>query len=755
MQYGYSLTSLNATGKLTRASGSTIDYNFTVNPTTGVVKFVPANATHNLSIALLPGEELNLYFITYVNSSANLYDCNRASYNATDHLNNSILNQYAEKCITILKPKLSVEKWCNVADNTHTSGTDDASPGDTIECYIKLTNYGSSRLSGVVVIDSMPAGWDYLANISSGAWNLNQPEGIVINEYNISSNYNNTVNFTNIILNAGDVRMIAYTAYITDNVTGGINQNCVNATGYDGNNTGYTTPNSCVPIQIHIPKLEVVKDVSQHDVEPGSEPLTTIIVENPTYAPIYNVTITDYLPRGFNFTNGTVKIDGVPTGDPYISGNQSTGAFACDNKSACTGPGAGTNIGLNVTWNKTKIPQLAEIPPKTIIILTFKSHVKCSVCNDTFNNTVNVSGHTGAGAIAVNGTYFEMKGYLADAELYKYASTNSPKYYEYVDYTIVIWNNPRGANIAPLVLNDTMPKYLKYVPGYAYVGNIRLEPTVCGDFKGKASMEAVQNGTGQGNCSTFGYVDSIGDSVGQTLYWNLSRWLFLTPGQQVPIKYRTQVIPGISGSARNDVVLAYLDPEHPELCLDCEFNMDASSVIAIINFSSGDPDPIETYTLNLKPGWNLISVPIRPYNTTLSDVLAPIAGKYTDVAAWNGQWAYRSYAYGSWFGDLATIEPKKGYWIYMTEAANLTIHGGAINSFNITLYGGWNLIGWPSTQSVPLSDLTINYVDFATWEDGRWVYRSYAYGDWFGELDTIEPGKGYWVNTAENSAISK
>ena len=82
------------------------------------------------------------------------------------------------------------------------------------------------------------------------------------------------------------------------------------------------------------------------------------------------------------------------------------------------------------------------------------------------------------GAVGPNGTFFEMRGYLADAELYKYESNNAPTYFEYVDYKIVIWNNPAGANIAPLTLADVMPPYLKYVPGYTYVGDLKLAPVV-------------------------------------------------------------------------------------------------------------------------------------------------------------------------------------------------------------------------------------------------------------------------------------
>ncbi|ODS40603.1 hypothetical protein BEH94_01200 [Candidatus Altiarchaeales archaeon WOR_SM1_SCG] len=735
VQYGHTITT-NGTG-----TAAAVPYNFTVNLTTDPVKFTPDAGP----IILSPGEELILYFNTSVSSAAYDYDCDKASYNATDKMNNSILRKYAEKCITVLKPGAGIRKLSDART---------AEPGSEVEFTLMLENNGKAALYNVTVNDTMSPGWEFL-EVTQSITGMNESE-----QSSAESSTNNIIIFGNITLNAGEKKTIKYTARVTDNASGGINENCANITGYDNTNTGYTDE-YCITITVYKPALEIVKDVSQHDVEPGSEPLITIIIENPTYATVYNITITEFLPRGFNYTDGTAKLDGRKISDPNWTGIRE---FEC---------GSNDTGQLNLTWNftntnftDTDTEALVVIPPKTTRILTFRVHVKCNVQNTTFNNTVSVSGYTGAGAaVGPNSTSFEMRGYIADAELYKYASTNSPTFFEYIDYMVVIWNNPAGANIAPLTLADTMPPYIKYVPGYTYVGDLKIEPTVCGDYTDKAAGNyTAQYG---GNCSDFhGELldgnsgdlfnvtgEQTGDGMGEILFWNLSKWLFLTPGQQVSIKYRAQVIPGVGSTARNNVTLSYLDPEHPELCPDCEFNISSSTVIAI----AGDinlTNPTElNYTLKLEKGWNLISIPIQPDDTSIFSILAPVQGKYIDVAAWNNRWQYRSYAYGDWFGDLAEIEPKKGYWLNMKEADNLTISGKTINEFNITLYRGWNLIGWPSTTAVPVQNLTLTYIDLATWE-GRWNYRSYAYGDWFGDLSEIKPGKGYWINIPRNDTIA-
>ncbi|ODS36489.1 hypothetical protein BEH94_02515 [Candidatus Altiarchaeales archaeon WOR_SM1_SCG] len=645
---------------------------------------------------------------------------------------------------------------------TKTVSSNQARLGDQVIWTITVTNTGENELRNTNITDTIPIKGFTCHNVSSQDGHPGNCTDTGAIWYNVTINASTSETFT----------MITNVTEDVDEINLGINTNYVSLYGQRPDGSWVDDVASAEVTIGDKPRLEVIKSMSQHDVEPGSEPITTIIIQNPTYATIYNVMITDYLPRGFNYTRGTAMLNGIPIDDPDVSGNWLIAdAFPCGDWSVCsTDPRQGTKMGLNLTWNWTNVPALEKIPAKSIMVLTFKSHVKCSVCNTTFNNTVDVSGvDPWDGDNVTADTSYEMTGYIANAKLYKYASDNSPVYYDYVDYTIVIWNDPRGANIAPLILNDTLPQYLQYVPGYDFVGDLKIKPTVCGDFKNRVHKNTTQLGTDQGNCSAFGYNDSTrsddpADTVGETLYWNLSKWLFLTPGQQVSIKYRTQVIPGIRGTAINNVALSYLDPEHPDVCPDCIFYMDASEVIGIIggaiavetDTGNDTPEPaISSYTLELNKGWNLISIPIKPENLSISAVLAPIEGKYTDVATWNGAWEYHSYAYGDWFGDLAAIEPKKGYWIYMTEPSELEVTGTTNYDRETNLYGGWNLIGSTSTEpaalDTALSSIAGKYIDVATW-NGAWEYRSYAYGDWFGELDTIEPGKGYWINMAEGDS---
>jgi len=103
------------------------------------------------------------------------------------------------------------------------------------------------------------------------------------------------------------------------------------------------------------------------------------------------------------------------------------------------------------------------------------------------------------------------------------------------------------------------------------------------------------------------------------------------------------------------------------------------------------------------------------------------------------------------------LEPSKGYWVYMKEAANLTINGYAPDK-NISLDSGWNLIGWPSNETTQvieaLASINNSYDKVFTYDqNGGWEYMAYYDGTWYGYLDVMKPGKGYWIYMEEAGSL--
>ena len=134
--------------------------------------------------------------------------------------------------------------------------------------------------------------------------------------------------------------------------------------------------------------------------------------------------------------------------------------------------------------------------------------------------------------------------------------------------------------------------------------------------------------------------------------------------------------------------------------------------------------------------------------------LSTINGNYSIVWAYNASDTadhWKKYDPLAPFGnDLTSIVPGKGYWIMMTNNDVLLITGTSPES--IDLKTSWNLIGYNSLVSLPITDALSSI-------DGNysiiWAYNASDTADhWkkydsqapFGnDLSIMEPGKGYWI----------
>lgn len=104
------------------------------------------------------------------------------------------------------------------------------------------------------------------------------------------------------------------------------------------------------------------------------------------------------------------------------------------------------------------------------------------------------------------------------------------------------------------------------------------------------------------------------------------------------------------------------------------------------------------------------------------------------------------------FSDLHEMREGSGYWVKMTSRDTLKIYGtdpGKIRS----LTAGWNLVGYNSSASRATADALASiegkYISIWAFIDGAWkVYDPANPGS--GNLTTIEPGYGYWINATED-----
>jgi len=149
-------------------------------------------------------------------------------------------------------------------------------------------------------------------------------------------------------------------------------------------------------------------------------------------------------------------------------------------------------------------------------------------------------------------------------------------------------------------------------------------------------------------------------------------------------------------------------------------------------------------------GWNFVSFNLIPADTSLMEILEEpehgISGKYDSVMYYDvyaDQW--KSYVPGraEHFNNLDTWNHRMGLWIRMTENATLTVEGHAPTSTDITLYPGWNMVGYPSDTIRIGSDILPEEVTkvgvFARNEDYNVAYHTDLTNVFF------SPGRGYWL----------
>jgi hypothetical protein len=156
------------------------------------------------------------------------------------------------------------------------------------------------------------------------------------------------------------------------------------------------------------------------------------------------------------------------------------------------------------------------------------------------------------------------------------------------------------------------------------------------------------------------------------------------------------------------------------------------------------PQPNELQ-ISLREGWNLVSFPVAE-STAVSTILSGIQGKFDALYAYDSSaQTYRTYIPGESGNDLTSVSYGRGYWLYMSEDATLSVPTtGAGRSVSLT--SGWNLVGYngtgPQSTTNALKSIEGKYV--AVYGFNGESYRSHLPGEG-GDLTQLRPGEGYWI----------
>ncbi|MFN2222061.1 MAG: hypothetical protein ACK2UH_05885, partial [Candidatus Promineifilaceae bacterium] len=169
---------------------------------------------------------------------------------------------------------------------------------------------------------------------------------------------------------------------------------------------------------------------------------------------------------------------------------------------------------------------------------------------------------------------------------------------------------------------------------------------------------------------------------------------------------------------------------------------------------------------SLGEGWNLVSLPEEVADTTPAAVLASVSGSYDRVVAYDGcnaadPWKVYDPADAA-SSDLAAIDHTIGFWINMTTRATLEVDGAPPAATNIPLCTGWNLIGYPLDQALPVSavlgSIAGQYDRVFAWDadDGTdpWAIFDVNAPPWVNDLGQMAPGLGYWVHALQDTTLA-
>ncbi|MFN3535374.1 MAG: hypothetical protein ACK4WB_08290, partial [Desulfatiglandales bacterium] len=190
--------------------------------------------------------------------------------------------------------------------------------------------------------------------------------------------------------------------------------------------------------------------------------------------------------------------------------------------------------------------------------------------------------------------------------------------------------------------------------------------------------------------------------------------------------------------------------------------------------------------VTIKPGWNLLNLPIEPNDKSPVSVLSGL--NYATVWSWNapdskwrvylsgGEEATQNYAKEKGFDVLSAINAGEGFWVNSSESSvkEITVQGVTPTKDTHDLVKGWNLIGLKSDQQMSvlavlsmLNQQGINALSLWSWDstNTKWnVYipsfkdqalQDYANNKGFNILSAISSTDGFWVNASTGGSVTE
>lgn len=165
-----------------------------------------------------------------------------------------------------------------------------------------------------------------------------------------------------------------------------------------------------------------------------------------------------------------------------------------------------------------------------------------------------------------------------------------------------------------------------------------------------------------------------------------------------------------------------------------------------------------TTSVPLQTGWNLISLPRRPVDSAVEQVLASVMPDVEKVFAMrpcdDGGWKLFDSSAPGWVNDLHAVDESLGFWVKMKAEGTLSVSGEQPTATSIPLCTGWNLVGFPKVEPTSVADAMISiqscYTRIFTHKNGEWLSFDPSRPLFANDLTVMEPGQGYWIKATRD-----
>jgi hypothetical protein len=157
----------------------------------------------------------------------------------------------------------------------------------------------------------------------------------------------------------------------------------------------------------------------------------------------------------------------------------------------------------------------------------------------------------------------------------------------------------------------------------------------------------------------------------------------------------------------------------------------------------------ETQIITLKKGWSGISSYLLPSIANVEELFAPVSEDLVLISNLGG--FYFPATQTNTLGDWNTFS---GYRIKMDTQHELEISGSALTDKTIQLQAGWNLLPVLSAENVAIANIATQLGDNLVVISEIAGVNVYWPEMGVYTLQTLEPGKAYFVKVTETSTVS-